>query len=81
MTADIAPNFYSTELTKALKENSFRLKGFHVRSPTLTAVDSAGDLAQATARVELLEGLAVFIRLTFMGYEVCFFQSYDEPGR
>jgi hypothetical protein len=63
-------NFYKTELSKALRENAFGIKGYQLTPPSVTISDSALAHAQAIARVELLEGLAVFLRLTYVGYEV-----------
>jgi hypothetical protein len=61
-------NFYKTELSRALRENSFGIKSYQL-SP-LPDSDSSLALAQAVARVELLEGWVVSLRLTFVGYEV-----------
>jgi hypothetical protein len=62
-------NFYKTELARALRENSFGIGSYQL-SPPLPDSDSSLALAQAVARVELLEGWVVFLRLTFVGYEV-----------
>jgi len=61
-------NFYKTELARALRENSFGIRSYQL-FPSLDS-DSSLALAQAHARVELLEGWVVFLRLTFVGYEV-----------
>ncbi|PVF98334.1 hypothetical protein CPB86DRAFT_814877 [Serendipita vermifera] len=63
-------NFYKTELSNALRENAFGIKGYQLTPPSLSISDSALAQAQAIARVELLEGLAVFLRLTYVGYEI-----------
>ncbi|KIM28842.1 hypothetical protein M408DRAFT_134088 [Serendipita vermifera MAFF 305830] len=58
-------NFYKIELSRALKENAFGLKGYQLLSPA-----ALSDSYSACARVELLEGLTVFLRLTHCGYEI-----------
>ncbi|CAG8603572.1 14852_t:CDS:2 [Acaulospora colombiana] len=63
-------NFYKTELSNALRENAFGIKGYQLTPPSISASDSVLAHAQAIARVELLEGLAVFLRLTYVGYEI-----------
>lgn len=57
--------FYKIELSRALKENAFGLKRYQLISPV-----SAPESYSAYARVELVEGLTVFLRLTHCGYEV-----------
>lgn len=62
-------NFYKAELARALKENSFGIKSYQL-SPSTPDSETSVALAQGVARVELLEGLTVFLRLTYVGYEV-----------
>lgn len=59
-------NFYKSELSRILRENSFGLRSYQI----LPDVDNSTASAQATARVELLEGSVVYLRLTYVGYEV-----------
>jgi len=63
--ASIPQNFYKTELTQALKENAFGLKGYQLVTPV-----SSTDSHSAYAQVALVEGPVVFVRLTHCGYEV-----------
>lgn len=72
-------NFYRNELSRALRENAFGLKSYQLCAPVIATDQSS--LAQAYARVELLEGLIVYLRLTFVGYEVCFLFIVDSSSR
>ena len=67
MAAVSTENFYKAELNRALRENAFGLKNWTM-IPTLS---TANALHSAVACVELLEGMMVYIRLTYVGYEVC----------
>ncbi|KAG8762776.1 hypothetical protein FRC20_008428 [Serendipita sp. 405] len=66
MASPLPTNFYKTELSRALKENSFGLKGYQL----LSSGTPSDVLQSALARVELLDGLTVYLRLTYVGYEI-----------
>lgn len=62
------PSFYTDELTRALKEAAFGVHSYNVLPPM--AVQDASQNSQAVARVTLLEGMTIYLRLSIAGYQV-----------
>ena len=62
------PSFYTDELTRALKESAFGVHSYDVLLPM--AVQDASQYCQAVARVTLLEGMTIYLRLSIAGYQV-----------
>lgn len=63
-----SPSFYIDELTRALKEAAFGIASYDVLPP-MDAQDVSQD-SQAVARVTLLEGMTIYLRLSIAGYQV-----------
>jgi len=61
-------SFYTDELARALKESAFGVHSYDVLSPM--AVQDASQDSQAVARVTLLEGMTIYLRLSIAGYQV-----------
>jgi len=57
-----SPHFYYAELTRALAEQFFGISSFTVNPPTSPL--------EATAVVNLLEGMTINISLTSQGYQI-----------
>ena len=66
--SDLLSSFYSDELTRALKEAAFGVHSYDVLPPM--AVQDASQNSQAVARVTLLEGMTIYLRLSIAGYQV-----------
>ncbi|CCA70204.1 hypothetical protein PIIN_04143 [Serendipita indica DSM 11827] len=66
MAAASTENFYKAELNRTMRENAFGLKSWTM----IPASSTADELHSAVVRVELLEGMTVYIRLTYVGYEI-----------
>lgn len=62
------PSFYTDELARALKESAFGVHSYDVLLPM--AVQDASQYSQAVARVTLLEGMTIYLRLSIAGYQV-----------
>jgi hypothetical protein len=62
------PSFYTDELARALKEAAFGVHSYDVLRPM--AVQDASQNSQAVARVTLLEGMTIYLRLSIAGYQV-----------
>ena len=62
------PSFFTDELTRALKEAAFGVHSYDVLPPM--AVQDASQNSQAVARVTLLEGMTIYLRLSIAGYQV-----------
>jgi len=66
--SQLLPSFYTDELTRALNEAAFGIHSYDVLSPI--AVQDACQDSQAVARVTLLEGMIIYLRLSIAGYQV-----------
>ena len=62
------PSFYPDELSRALEEAAFGIHSYDVLPPM--AVQDASQYCQAVARVTLLEGMTIYLRLSIAGYQV-----------
>jgi hypothetical protein len=62
------PSFYTDELTRALTEAAFGIHSYDVLPPM--AIQDAAQVSQAVARVTLLEGMTIYLRLSIAGYQV-----------
>jgi len=62
------PSFYTDELTRALEEAAFGIHSYDVLPPI--AVQDVSQNSQAVARVTLLEGMTIYLRLSIAGYQV-----------
>jgi hypothetical protein len=62
-------SFYTNELARALREAAFGIHSYDVLPPM--AVQDASQDSQAIARVALLEGITIYLRLSITGYQVC----------